>query len=137
MNIIEKPFDPADIFKAFGQKQNAEESLAPNHVKAFEAGYEFKILRSPSAHFGSPERLAKILGEERENGWELVEKLDNSRIRLARLCPSNRFASANGIDPYRAVVGTSMLAVFAIACGVFAAAIFLGTYLLTRYSQPN
>jgi len=52
--------------------------------------WEFKILRSTRPAFRDPDSLQKVLGEESRAGWVLVEKFDNSRIRL-KLRQSRRF----------------------------------------------
>ena len=46
--------------------------------------YEFKILRSATGAFRRPERLHQILDEEAGCGWTLVERFDDSRLRLKR-----------------------------------------------------
>ncbi len=65
-------------------------------------GYEFKILRGYFPSFNKPEALRKALTEEAQNGWELLEKFDNNRIRLKRHKPNTIDAMiGTGLDPYR------------------------------------
>jgi hypothetical protein len=45
---------------------------------------EFKILRSATGAFKDPAVMQRYLAEEAQAGWTLVEKFDNSRIRLKR-----------------------------------------------------
>lgn len=58
-----------------------EEEESSHHVR-FGPEWEFKILRSAMARFGRRDRLEAALREEGAAGWQLVEKLDNARIRL-------------------------------------------------------
>lgn len=127
MNIVENPWNPWDPFGA-GKRRAAEleeeRGFMRDAAEAMASGMEFKIVRSQFRSFRKPEVLERVLREERENGWELLQKLDDGRIRLSRLRPDNRFASANGIDPYRCVVGDDlkktmiMLVLVAVAAGV-------------------
>ena len=45
---------------------------------------EYKIIRSATGAFKDPAKFRAALDEEARAGWELVEKLDNSRARLRR-----------------------------------------------------
>jgi len=86
--------------------------------------WEFKILRSTVGAFGSPERLHRFLEEEARAGWVLVEKFDNSRLRLKRPASARERDGKLHIDPYRTYVGVSPNQVAALAVGVVLA-IFL------------
>jgi len=72
-------------------------------------GWEFKILRANSAAFRKPDRLHAILEEEKRGGWVLVEKFDDSRIRLKRPAGAKAVPEdlADGYDPYRTTLGMS------------------------------
>lgn len=70
------------------------------------SGSEFKILRSATSAFRRPEFLRQVLDEEKNAGWTLVEKFDNSRIRLKRPA-SARSGGSTTFDPYRSYVGIS------------------------------
>lgn len=76
-----------------------------NHDMAGE--WEFKIIRSTNNAFRSPERLGAVLEEEAAAGWELIEKLDDSRVRLKRKQSSRRRDAElpPGFDPYRTKIG--------------------------------
>ena len=69
--------------------------------------WEFKIVRANTAAFRNPANLQRLLQEEAQAGWSMVEKFDNSRIRLKR----PQFARLNdptlppGVDPYRVHYG--------------------------------
>lgn len=70
-------------------------------------GWEFKILRSATSPFKDPEFLRRTLEDEGRAGWVLVEKFDNSRLRLKRPAAARRGDAALGFDPYRTWVGMS------------------------------
>jgi hypothetical protein len=90
------------------------------------APYEYKIIRSSTAAFRKPAALRAALEEEARAGWELLEKFDDSRVRLRRHVKWRERDGELSQDPYRTRVGVSegMLAVW-ILMGVF-----LGTPLL-------
>ena len=69
--------------------------------------WEFKILRSPTGSFGNPRKLKEALDQEAKAGWALVEKFDNSRIRLKRPVSARSGDGALGFDPYRTNFGLS------------------------------
>lgn len=71
------------------------------------AGTEFKILRSATSAFKRPDFLKQVLEEEKQAGWTLVEKFDNSRIRLKRSASARTAGNSTTLDPYRSYVGMS------------------------------
>jgi len=86
------------------QRQHEEEEHSRSQTSRSE-GLEYKILRATIPSFGKSENLQKALDEEAKNGWELLEKFDNYRIRLVRKVGEQHPNS--GIDPYRAFFGMS------------------------------
>jgi hypothetical protein len=74
--------------------------------------WEFKIVRANTGVFGNPAHLNRLLTEEAQAGWTMVEKFDNSRIRFKR--PQRaRLDDAKlppGVDPYRVHYGMSTAA---------------------------
>ena len=101
-----------------------EEEMTPYSDKDLAEGWEFKIVRSTSAAFRKPEQLRAVLAEEeKKGGWVLVEKFDDSRIRLKRPAGTKMVERdfEDGYDPYRSMVGISgeqRLLMFAIGVGV-------------------
>ena len=83
-------------------------------------GWEFKIVRSSTGAFKTPEFLRAVLDEERRAGWTFVEKFDNGRIRLKRPASARANDSALGSDVYRTHVGISELK---LTLSIFAAII--------------
>jgi hypothetical protein len=57
--------------------------------------------------FKHPEKLRAVLEEEARAGWVLVEKFDDSRIRVKRPASAKQNDSTLGFDPYRTRVGMS------------------------------
>jgi hypothetical protein len=116
------------------QKQE-EEEITPYTTQDLSEGWEFKILRSNFATFRKPEQLQAILDEEKRGGWTLVEKFDDSRIRLKRPAGSKVTQGEfnDTYDPYRTTIGVSqgglvmmVLAISAaIGAGLLAFAILL------------
>jgi hypothetical protein len=108
--------------------------------------WEFKIVRANWGAFGKPETFNKLIKEESQAGWELVEKFDNQRVRFKRLI-SKRASDAQlpaGIDPYRSHFGMSPLRfallpvvglllgiclIYAVIFGLFGA---LGSFFMLR-----
>ncbi len=96
------------------------------------SGWEFKIVRSATGGFKRTEFLQHVLEEEKHAGWTLVEKFDNSRVRLKRPASARAGDGSAGIDAYRSHVGISDLALglrigVAILVGL---ALILGTIAL-------
>src|SRR5947209_3034042 len=87
---------------------------------------EYKIIRSATGAFKDPAKFRAALDEEARAGWELVEKLDNSRVRLRRSTECRKRDAELGQDPYRTQVGMSEAA---LALSIIAA-VLLGTALL-------
>lgn len=81
--------------------------MTPYQSQNLSGDWEFKILRSISGVFGKPGKLREALDQEARAGWVLVEKFDNTRIRLKRPVSARSGDAALGFDPYRTNVGLS------------------------------
>ena len=79
--------------------------MTPYSSAALAEDWEFKILRSCQGHFRDPAKLSQCLAEEARAGWVLVEKFDDSRIRLKRQASARGKDSSLDFDPYRIHVG--------------------------------
>ncbi|NJN43613.1 MAG: hypothetical protein HC806_01995 [Anaerolineae bacterium] len=83
---------------------------------------EFKIVRSTMNHFRKPETFTQLVEEEAISGWELLEKLDDGRVRFKRHINQRKRDPMlpAGIDPYRTQYGISegSLGLF-ITLGIF------------------
>ncbi len=68
-------------------------------------GWEFKIVRSATGAFRDPHFMKRILEEEARAGWALVEKFDNSRLRLKRPASARAGDDKLDFDAYRIQIG--------------------------------
>ncbi|MCR3923310.1 MAG: hypothetical protein NUK65_12480, partial [Firmicutes bacterium] len=68
-------------------------------------GWEFKIVRSVSKITG--EKFRTLCDEEAQNGWELLEKFDDTRIRFKRRTEQRKQDQYAEIAPYRTSFGIS------------------------------
>ncbi len=77
---------------------------------------EYKIIRSVTSAFRNPAKFRAALEEEARAGWELVEKLDDARVRLRRSIAWRQKDGELAQDPYRTRVGMreSMLALWIV-----------------------
>ena len=66
------------------RREEEEEHMTPYTPRDLAENWEFKILRSATGAFKDPAVMQRYLAEEAQAGWTLVEKFDNSRIRLKR-----------------------------------------------------
>lgn len=67
--------------------------------------YEYKIIRSPFGAFKKPDKFRAALAEEARVGWQLVEKFDDTRVRLRRPISFRAIDADSGQDPYRIRIG--------------------------------
>ena len=89
--------------------------------------WEFKIVRSESGAFRNPKVLNKLIEEEAQAGWVMLEKLDDSRVRFKRP-RSARVKDTylpEGVDPYRTHYGVPT-AQYAVLVGVLVALLAMG-----------
>jgi hypothetical protein len=91
--------------------------MTPYRPEDLAENWEFKILRAPTGIFRNPETLRAILEEEARGGWILVEKFDDTRIRLKRRPSAKKTLDEipDGYDPYRSTVGTAGSAIVVMA----------------------
>jgi hypothetical protein len=86
--------------------QEEEEEVTPFNTDPSGA-VEYKIIRSATGAFKNPAKFRAALEEEARAGWELVEKLDDSRVRLRRSVIWRQKDGELSQDPYRIKVGLS------------------------------
>ena len=112
------------------QARKEEEEMTPYTPQDLNENWEFKILRCVTGRFRDPIWLNGILQEEARAGWTMIEKFDDSRVRLKRPAKARVNDAALGFDPYRTWVGMSqwrytgliLAAVIALIAGIAAAA---------------
>ena len=80
-------------------KQEEEEMTLMNSDPS--GKFEYKIIRSAWGAFKDPTKFRAALDEEARAGWELLEKLDESRARLRRSIDCRNGDAGLGQDPYR------------------------------------
>lgn len=99
------------------REREEEQSLTGYTPSDLADGWEFKILRSATSAFRDPARLRDALDQESRAGWVLVEKFDNSRIRLKRPVSARAGDAALGFDPHRTQYGVGEGAMTAMIIG--------------------
>jgi hypothetical protein len=117
----EKPMSVAGGAAAAAQvarrMRQEEEEMTPYSKSELADNWEFKIIRSSTNTFRDPAKTRAILEEEARAGWMLVEKFDNSRIRLKRPASARAGDGNLGFDPYRTTVGLGERALALIIIG--------------------
>jgi hypothetical protein len=111
------------------QARKEEEEMTPYTPQDLNKNWEFKILRCVTGRFRDPIWLSGILHEARA-GWTMVEKFDDTRVRLKRPAGARANDATLGFDPYRTWVGMSqwrytgliLAAIIAVLAGIAAAA---------------
>ena len=86
-----------------------EEDMTEYTQDDLKGDWEFKIVRSETATFRKPEVLHRLIEEEAQAGWIMLEKFDDSRVRFKR--PHSARARdpflPEGVDPYRTRCGSN------------------------------
>ena len=91
--------------------------------------WEFKIVRANRPVFRSPTHLNRLLEQEAQAGWVMVEKFDNMRVRFKRPRQARLDDPKlpHGVDPYRVHYGMPpgafaallILTMFGLIAGIF------------------
>lgn len=91
------------------REQEEEERMTRYTDPELNEGWEFKIVRSVTSAFKDHETFRRLLDEEAISGWELLEKLDDGRVRFKRPVSARRrdAMAPAGVDPYRTQFGMS------------------------------
>jgi hypothetical protein len=115
-------------------EEQEEQEMATYGSDDLAGDWEFKIVRSNTTAFRNPATLARLLHEEAQAGWVMVEKFDNTRIRFKRQRKArlNDSQLPHGFDPYRVHYGMSPAAFAALLMIVIfgvMGAVFVSIYL--------
>ena len=98
--------------------------------------WEFKIVRSATNAFKRPDVFQQLVQHEGQAGWELLEKLDDGRVRFKRPVSARRRDGMlpRGVDPYRTRYGISegLLAFWIVAGVLLAMGIMIGIIMLAE-----
>ena len=91
------------------KQQEEEEHMTRYTSEDTDGDWEFKIVRSASNQFKKPEVFQQIVEEEALSGWQLLEKLDDNRVRFKRPVSARKRDTMlpAGYDPYRTQYGIS------------------------------
>jgi hypothetical protein len=128
------------IAAAIARERREEEEMTPYSPSDSSENWEFKILRSATGKFRDSIWLRGILQEEGRAGWTMVEKFDDSRVRLKRPAGARANDATLGFDPYRTSLGTSQarLATWIVLGSLVAAgAIVLVTFLIISLASSH
>ncbi len=100
------------------RREQEEAELTEYKSEDLAGGWEFKILRSATGAFRNPQFMKSALDEEAHAGWVLVEKFDNSRLRLKRPATARAGDEKLDFDAYRTHIGLTenKLALIVAAC---------------------
>ena len=99
------------------QEQEEEQTMAQYSAEDLN-GWEFKIVRSNFGRFRNSEVMRRVIEEEAQNGWEMVEKFDDYRIRFKRRTDRRGLHSGGNVEPYRTSIGVGQRVIPLIAGGV-------------------
>ncbi|MGD8455474.1 MAG: hypothetical protein PVF83_03740 [Anaerolineales bacterium] len=120
------------------RQEQEEEEMTKYTGEDLEQNWEFKIVRAYYPAFRKADVFQSLLAEEALAGWELVEKLDDRRIRFKRRREARRKDATlpPGIDPYRTQYGrnTNTIGVF---IGLFSAIFIAGLAIITTLSDSS
>ena len=110
------------------RREQLEEEQSTGYRKDDLEGWEFKIVRTATRRFRRPDAVRQLCDEEARAGWEMLEKLDDCRIRFKRSVEHRAHDAYLDGDPYRTQVGISANRLeLSIAAGVVLA---MGVVLL-------
>src|SRR5438105_3951490 len=101
------PLTSAALTAAAAARARQEEEMTPYSTTDLAGNWEFKILRSATRKFRDPMVLHAVLAQEARAGWTLVEKFDDTRVRLKRPASARDGDAALDFDPYRTWTGIS------------------------------
>jgi hypothetical protein len=87
------------------KERDEEEQMTHYKPEDLAEGWEFKILRSATSRFKDPDFLRAALVDEARAGWNMLEKFDNSRVRVRRPVAARSGDASLGFDAYRTWVG--------------------------------
>ncbi len=99
--------------------------------------WEFKIVRANQGAFRNQAKLTKLVDEEKQAGWVLLEKFDDSRIRFKRqrsMQAHDPQLRSQGIDPYRTQYGTFLNRNLTMVIAAIAGLLVLGVAIWIFFS---
>lgn len=90
------------------EEQREEETMTLYSIEDLQDHWEFKIVRAEGPRFRDSQKLREMLEVEARAGWQFLEKLDDSRVRLKRPASARQQDAylPQDLDPYRTNYGT-------------------------------
>ena len=134
------PIIAASAAAAAAQRRAEEEERMENYsTDDLQNDWEFKIVRGNQEAFRNHAIFTKLVDEEKQAGWVLLEKFDNSRIRFKRQRAKQAHDEqliSQGIDPYRTQYGTFLAKYMMIAMvGLIFLLLMVGILLMFSFSM--
>ncbi len=119
------------------KQQEEEEMMTKYSDQELNENWEFKIVRTNVRRFHKPEIFQSLLQEEAVAGWDLVEKLDDQRVRFKRPRTARRRDDRlpPGVDPYRTQYGRNVQISAAIIAGVVAFLLGMGVFVAIFFQR--
>jgi hypothetical protein len=92
------------------QRQKEEEMMTRYTTDELQNDWEFKIVRTADGRFHNPDILQQLMDEESVAGWQMLEKLDDNRVRFKRPISARRRDDLlpAEVDPYRTQIGRGL-----------------------------
>lgn len=120
------------------RQEQEEEEMTKYTNEDLDQNWEFKIVRAYFPVFRKPEVFQSLLEEEALAGWELVEKLDDQRIRFKRRREARRKDATLplGIDPYRTQYGRNTNTT-GIVIGITSALLLVGIFVAIYFMNSS
>jgi hypothetical protein len=108
------------------KQEQEEERMTRYSDEELDGEWEFKIVRSEFPVFRNRNKLAQVVEEEALAGWQMLEKLDDNRIRFKRHVSNRRRDEMlpQQVDPYRTQIGG--LGGAAVVAGLLVGLLLLG-----------
>lgn len=122
---------------AAAKKARQEEEEFSNYTAQDLDGWEFKFLRSNWGVFKNQGKLQLALQEEAKHGWELVEMIDRSRVRLKRQTSARSKDQFVEGDPYRTTVGMNSGKLGLVITSVILGVVLLGLAVAFLIAQSG
>ena len=123
------------------QQQEEEERMTSYNPNDLNQDWEFKIVRSTTNQFKKPDVFQQMVEEESLSGWQLLEKLDNGRVRFKRPVSARKRDAMlpPGIDPYCTQYGMSegALGLSIVLAIMLFVGIFIAIAILAENSHLN
>lgn len=89
---------------------------------------EYKTVQAQTPLFADTKKMQDILAEEAKAGWDLLEKVDNYRIKLQRDISNREGDKGLDFDPYRTNVGVSSVLTYGLTALVTVAIVSVILY---------